>query len=227
MRLLALLTLLLLPLFGGFFPNTVQTTVKSVSENQITMRHSFPVNGMSGVIVHRYKNGQKAITKAVVQTAKSTLQSLTNPIVLHENMPTIKTAVTPGDKVIGGYLYHNVLLLAPDTKTYSKITRQYHKHWIHPDLYATYLAKHGEDIPTKENLAAFARQYHVGLIYIVGSENSRLLDPISGKIVSNKRAETNLPEEPKFPFYSRFEKLSSGFFSTDTGDYYKTMDSIE
>jgi hypothetical protein len=219
MKAFLLLTTLLLPLFGGFFPNTVQTTVKHVQGNQIIMHHSFPVNGMSGVIVHTYKNRQQAIIREVIQTKKSTLTTTDNPIVLHEEMPEIKTTVTPGDKVIGGYLYHNVLLLAPNDTTYFHITRKYKKHWIHPDLYATYLAKEGEDEPTKENLATFAKQYRVGLIYMVGKDGSKLLDPISGKIVAHKGTEVKASQNVTFPFYSRFQKL----LDTD-GNYYRTIE---
>ena len=46
-------------------------------------------------------------------------------ILQHDELPTIKTTVAPNDKVIGGYLYNNVLLLAPDADTYAKIVSQH------------------------------------------------------------------------------------------------------
>jgi len=130
-------------------------------------------------------------------------------ILHHDELPTIKTAVSPKDKVIGGYLYNNVLLLAPDADTYAKIISAHNKKWIHPDLFALYLSVQGEDAPTKENLANFAKKYQVGLIYIVRKNSAVLLDPISGKIVSQKSMK-NLPKEGTFPFYMRFKALDSG-----------------
>jgi len=119
-----------------------------------------------------------------------------------------------------------VLLLAPDANTYAKIVSSHTKKWIHPDLFALYLSVEGEEKPTKENLAIFAKKYQVGLIYIVRKNSAVLLDPISGKIVSRKSME-NLPKKGTFPFYMRFKSLDSGWFgSSIEGDYYKTMKSL-
>ena len=227
MHKIALITLLSLPLVAGFFPQTVHTSVKSVKENTITLNKKFPANGMSGVVIHNYGNDLTAITSRIAQTSSDGSVSLvTTDILHHDELPTIKTAVSPKDKVIGGYLYNNVLLLAPDADTYAKIISAHKKKWIHPDLFALYLSVQGEDKPTKENLANFAKKYQVGLIYIVRKNSAVLLDPVSGKIVSQKSM-TNLPKEGTFPFYMRFKALDSGWFGSDTeGNYYNTMESL-
>ena len=111
MHKIALIALVSLPLFAGFFPQTVHTSVKSVKENTITLNKNFPANGMSGVVIHNYGNDLTAITSRIVQTSSDGSVSLvTTDILHHEELPTIKTAVSPKDKVIGGYLYNNVLL---------------------------------------------------------------------------------------------------------------------
>lgn len=227
MRKIALAALLCLPLFGGFFPQTVQTSVKSIQGNTVTLNQKFPVSGMSGVVIHNYGNDLTAITTRIIQTSSDGSANLTNTNILHhENLPTIKTAVSANDKVIGGYLYDNVLLLAPDADTYAKIISQHKKTWIHPDLYALYLSTEGEERPTKENLSDFARKYQVGLVYIVRKNSAVLLDPISGKIISQKSM-SNLPAQGKFPFYMRFKQLDSGWFGGDVeGNYYTTMESL-
>lgn len=227
MHKIALITLLSLPLFSGFFPQTVHTSVKSVKENTITLNKKFPANGMSGVVIHNYGNDLTAITSRITQTsAEGSVSLLSTDIMHHEELPTIKTAVGPKDKVIGGYLYNNVLLLAPDADTYAKITSTHKKEWIHPDLFALYLSVEGEERPTKENLAHFAKEYQVGLIYIVRKNSAVLLDPISGKIISQKSM-TGLPKKGTFPFYMRFKSLDSGWFGgAAKGDYYNTMESL-
>ena len=227
MRKIALVALLCLPLFAGFFPKTVHTSVKSVDNNTITLNKKFPINGMSGVVIHNYGNDLTAITSRIAQTSSDGSVSLvTTDILHHEELPTIKTAVSPKDKVIGGYLYNNVLLLAPDADTYAKIVSSHNKKWIHPDLFALYLSVQGEEQPTKENLARFAKKYQVGLIYIVRKDSAVLLDPISGKIIS-KKSMSNLPAEGAFPFYMRFEQIDSGWFGSDVkGNYYNTMESL-
>ncbi|MBT8344221.1 MAG: plasminogen-binding N-terminal domain-containing protein [Sulfurovum sp.] len=227
MHKIALIALLSLPLFAGFFPQTVHTSVKSVKGNTITLNKKFPLNGMSGVVIHNYGNNLQAITSRIAQTSLDGSSSLvTTNILHHEELPTIKTAVSPKDKVIGGYLYNNVLLLAPDADTYAKVTSSHKKKWIHPDLFALYLSVQGEEQPTKENLAHFAKKYQVGLVYIVRKNSAVLLDPVSGKIVSQKSM-TNLPAKGAFPFYMRFEQIDSGWFGSDIeGNYYNTMESL-
>ncbi len=227
MRKIALMALTALPLFAGFFPSTVQTSVSSVGENTVSLTSALPVNGMSAVVIHDYGNSLEAITNYLTQTSSDGSAKLVSKDIIHHNaLPTIKTTVTAGDKVIGGYLYNNVLLLAPDANTYAKITSAHSKKWIHPDLFALFLSKEGDAHPTKANLATFAKEYQVGLIYIVKNGSAVLLDPISSQIVG-KKAMSNLPAQGQYPFFMRFEEIQTGWFSkSGTGNYYQSMESL-
>ena len=225
MRKIALFALLSLPLLAGFFPKTVHTSITSVNGQNITLKSAFPIDGMSGVVIHNYGNELTAITHRLTQTSSQGNAKLHLADILHhDELPTIKTAAAVGDKVIGGYLYDNVLLLAPDADTYAKITAQHpNKTWIHPDLFALYLAVHDDLLVTKGNLAGFAKKYQVGLVNIVRKDSAILLDPISGKTIA-KKAMKNLPNTGRFPFYMRFDKLDTGWFSSDIeGDYYLSI----
>ena len=224
MRKIALFALLSLPLLAGFFPKSVHTSIKSVEGKNITLKSAFPIQGMSGVVIHNYENDLTAITHRLTQTSKGNAKLLLADVLQHDELPTIKTAAVAGDKVVGGYLYENVLLLAPDADTYAKITAQHpNKTWIHPDLFALYLAVHDDLLVTKGNLARFAKKFQVGLIYIVRKDSAILLDPISGKTIAKKTMK-NLPNEGRFPFYMRFGKLETGWFSSDIkGDYYLSV----
>ena len=226
MRKIALIALLSLPLFAGFFPQTVHTSISKVSGKTVILNHPFPVNGMSGVVVHNYGNDLEAITSRIVQNSSGQALLLDSDIVHHDELPTINTPVRSSDKVIGGYLYRNVLLLAPDAQTYAKITSIYDRKWIHPDLFALFLAKEGDTVPTKSNLAAFAKAYQVGLVFIVGNGTAKLLDPISGKIVGQKSM-VGLPAKGEAPFFMRFDEIESGMFSSsNTESYYDIMKSL-
>ena len=226
---IALIALTALPLFAGFFPSTVHTSISSVSGKNISLRSSLPVTGMSAVVIHTYGTGNnlQAITRTLMQTSPGKAKLLENDTILHDELPTIKTAVRAGDKVIGGYLYNNVLLLAPDATTYAKVTSSVNKKWIHPDLYALFLSQEGEGIPSRENLAVFAKKYQVGLIYIIKKGSAVLLDPLSGKIVG-KKGVSNMPSKAQFPFYMRFDEIKTGWFSKSTkgGNYYNMVESL-
>jgi hypothetical protein len=224
---IALFTLLSLPLIAGFFPQSVHTSIKSVNGSSIMLKSKFPANGMSGVVVHSYGNGLTAITSRITQVSSDGTTSLIDAdIIHHDKLPTIKTPVKVGDKVIGGYLYNNILVLAPDADTYTKIVKSNSKKWIHPDLFALYLTVEGEDKVTKENLSIFAKKYQVGLVYIVRKDAAVLFDPISGKIVSQKSV-SNLPAKGQYPFYMHFEKLKSGWFGSEAeGNYYNMVGAL-
>ncbi len=225
---IAFIALISLPLFSEFFPKEVHTSIKSLKGDSITLKSKFPHNGMSGVVIHDYGNNLTAIISRITQLSSSGQAKLLDADVIdHDALPNIRTTISTKDKVIGGYLYNNVLLLAPDADTYAKITSATHKKWVHPDLFAVYLSTRGDDTPNKENLASFAKKFQIGLIYIVHKNSAVLLDPISGEIVG-ERDMSGLPKKGKFPFYMRLKILGSSWFGTskDIGDYYKTMQSI-
>ena len=214
------------PLLAGFFPPTIHTTIRTVDGNRVTLARPLPVNGMSGVVVHSFGKGLRAITGLLTQTGPGKATVRKGDLLNHKGLPTPKSVAAPGDTVIGGYLYNNVLVLAPNAETYSKITRSGNRFWIHPDLYAAFLAREGDGTPDASNLAKFAKEAQVGLIYIVQKNRAILFDPISGHIVGEKPFQP-VGNTTKYPFYNRFSKISSGFFGgSDSGDYYKAVGAI-
>ncbi len=226
-KIIALMAFAALPLFAGFFPSTVHTSISSAAGDNATLKSPLPVNGMSGIVIHDYGNELKAITTYVTQTASDgSAKLIAKDIMDHESLPMINTAVKAGDQVIAGYLYNNILLLAPDAHTYAKITSSHNKKWVHPDLFALFISQEGDAYPTRENLAAFAKDYQVGLVYIVRQNSAVLLDPISGQIVGEK-AMSDLPAQGEYPFHMRFEKIDAGWFADDDKvSYYQVMESI-
>jgi hypothetical protein len=221
--------MLFLPLAmqADFFPETTESSVGAVSQNKITLTKSLSAKGMSGIIVHNYGSDLKAITSYFVYDGGGGGTLIAYEPIMHESLPAIKSKVSPHDKVIGGYLYRNVLLLAPDAQTYTKITSASAKNWIHPDLYAMFLSKEKEQYPTKDNLAKFASEYQVGLIYIVKRGKAELYDPVSKRTISQMPMGA-LPAKGQFPFYMRLDKIEGGWFSKDTkGEYYQSIGAIQ
>ena len=226
MRKIVLMALTALPLFAGFFPQTTHTSISRITNKSITLVNSFPVNGMTGIVIHNYGNNAEAISSRIIQNNSEKITLLDNDIMHHDKLPTINTSVKPGDKVIGGYLYDNVLVLAPDARIYKNFTSIHHKTWIHPDLFALFLAKIGENTPTKKNLKAFANSYQVGLVCIIGHNGAKLLDPISGRIIGQESV-VGLPRKGKAPFFMNFDEIASSMFSSSKHlGYYKLMDTL-
>ncbi|WP_456393430.1 plasminogen-binding N-terminal domain-containing protein [Nitratifractor sp.] len=214
------------PLWAGFFPPTIHTTVKAVNGHQIALSRPLPVNGMSGIVIHDFGKGRQAITALLTQTSSGQATIRKGDLLDHKGLPTPKSVAQPGDKVIGGYLYSNVLVLAPNAETYRKIVRSGGRLWIHPDLYAAFLAREGDGTPSASNLAKFAREAQVGLVYIVQKNRAILFDPVSRRIVGQKPFRP-VGKETKYPFYTRFSKISGGLFGgSSKGDYYQSVGAI-
>jgi hypothetical protein len=216
--------LITIPLMADFFPKTTTTTISKVDEHTITLKKALPKVGMSCAIVHNYGNNINALIHMAKQVSKDgKIKLIDSDIIHHDNIPTINTKPHVGDKVIGGYLYSNILLLAPNEQTYENITKTYNKKWIHPDLFAMFLSQDGSAEPTKETLKAFAKRYQVGLIMIVQKNKIVLYDPLSQEEVASKAFKPQ-NKQTKYPFYMHFKEIESGWFSKKDGDYYKTME---
>jgi hypothetical protein len=219
-------SLVLSSLMADFYPSTVSSKVTGVKANIITLSKPLPYKGMSGVIIHNYGSKLEAISNYIIYENGNKARTMAFEPIIHEELPAVKPKVKLGDRVIGGYLYNNVLLLAPDANTYKSITSSSNKNWIHPDLYAMFLSKEGDQIPTQKNLAQFASEYQVGLVYIVIRGKGVLYDPVSRRYIKSKTL-TGLPAKGQFPFYMRLGKIESGWFSRDAiGTYYNTVGNI-
>jgi hypothetical protein len=214
-----------LPLLADLFPATMQSTILNTNNNIIQISPPFPVNGMSGIVIHTYKDGSSAATTAGVQNENGLLTVRDTPLMENGNLPQIATKAIAGDKVIGGYLYDNVLLLAPNQTTYNEITSKYRKNWVSPDNYASFISQKRDGIPTKENLASFAKSYQVGLIAVVKKDSIVVYDPLSQVVITKEPFA--MQTQTQTPFFSNFEKIRTGWFgSTVDDDYYTLMEQI-
>jgi len=212
---------------AGFYPTQIDTTVTAVNANSVTLAKPLPVSGMSGVVVHQFDARLQAIVGYIAKTTGNSARTISGTAITHTSLPSVKNNYRVGDSVIGGYMYDNILLLAPSEKVYADITRSSNKNWVHPDIFATFLSKNSQGLPTKENLEIFAKEYQVGLIYIVKKSVAILYDPISHNIVGKREFNTPITDI-KAPFYMRLKSIKSGMFSTTTGgNYYQIMDSIK
>lgn len=221
------LVLSTLPLLADFYPSTTTSSIAKVNQKSITLTRGLPAKGMSATVMHNYGKDLKAITSYMRYDGRKRGILLNNEPIEHSDLPSVKPKVRVGDQVIGGYLYRNILVLAPDASTYSKITKSADKNWFHPDLYAMFLSREGDQIPTKENLKKFANEYQVGLVYIVQRGKAILYDPISKSYISQKKL-TGLPTKGQFPFFMRLGKIESSWFSRDAkGDYYQMVGNIK
>jgi len=227
MRIFLVVSLLFLSvLMADFYPSTVQSSVAGIKGKSITLTRGFPAKGMSGIVMHNFGKDLQAITSYLKYNGGKSATLIANEPIHHDELPAVKPKIRVNDRVIGGYLYDNILVLAPNANIYAKIISSANKNWIHPDLYAMFLSQEGEQYPTKENLQKFANEYQVGLVYIVKRNKAVLYDPVSRRYVSQKTI-GGLPAKGQVPFYMRIGTIKAGWFSKKApGNYYQLMNSI-
>ncbi len=231
MRKIILMILSSLLLMAMDLPQRTKTTIQAIdNKKQVTLTNSIP-KGRSGIVVHSYGNGLFAITHTAISQGGTKATIGKYNMLKHDNLPTIKTDLKEGDQVIFGNLYDNVLLIAPNQKVYSSITKSIKKVWIHPDIYASFLIVNDEDRITKKNLKQFAMETQVGLVAIVAKDSLRIFDPISGNYLRRIAINTTINGKAQSPFYARFEQISTDIFSENDKKefpaYYKGIEKIK
>ncbi|MCK4442190.1 MAG: plasminogen-binding N-terminal domain-containing protein [Sulfurovaceae bacterium] len=231
MRKIVFMILSSLLLMAIDLPHRIKTTIQSINnKKEVILSNSIP-KGRSGIVIHNYGNGVFAITHTAISQGGSRATIGKYNILKHDNIPTIKTAIQQGDQVIFGNLYNNVLLIAPNEKIYSNITKSIKKVWIHPDIYASFLIVNDEDKITKKNLKKFAIESQVGLVAIVAKDGLRIFDPISGNYLRRVPINTSIHDKAQSPFYARFEQISTDIFSENSKKkfptYYKGINTIK
>jgi len=216
-------------LFADALPTSISTTVSNItSTGEIQLSSSVP-KGMSGIIIHNYGNGLSAITHTSISKGAAEASVSNYTAILHENIPSIQTAVAVGDKVIFGNFYNNVLLIAPNQIAYQQITKRFNRTWVHPDAYALEFMKKEESYLTTDSLSNFAKKNQIGLILIVTSNKLRVLDPISKQFIGETELLTN-PNSAVTPFYARFEQLNLstfGFTEKNYTPYFQSVDGLK
>ena len=209
-------------------PQSITTTIKSIDKNgHITLATSAP-KGMSGIVVHDYGNGLTAITNAVITGANADATLLKYTAISHENIPNVKTASVVNDKVILGNFYNNALLIAPDAKSYTKITQTFSKTWIHPDRFALDFMKSSQSAIDLNNIKEFAKKNQVGLVLIASKSGILILDPISKNFIGKSNITVDTSNAVK-PFFARFEQMDTSVFGMSKAtltDYNKAVEDI-
>ena len=210
-------------------PQRIETTIKSVNtQGAIQLSISVPA-GMSGIVVHDYGNGLSAITHRLVSQSNSMAKMLPYRAMTHENIPSIQTAIKVNDKVIFGNFYSNVLLIAPNEKSYSTIIKKFNKTWIHPDAYALDLMKTEESAISKQGLKKFSQANQVGLVLIATQNRLLILDPISQQFIGEESLNISSTKAMR-PFFSRFEQMSVSEFNfsdVKLKEYYQAIQELK
>jgi len=216
-------------LMADSLPQTIQTTIRSVQNNGQVQLASRAPKGVSGIVIHNYGNGLKAITHKVVSLGNGLALATPYTATEHEKIPTIQTPIKVNDRVILGNFYNNVLVIAPNLKSYTQIINQFQRTWIHPDNYAVEFMKEGNPSISLESLKNFATINQVGLVLIATENRVLVLDPMSQSFIGSTPLQLR-DRESMNPFFTRFKQKNTSTFSLSNisyTDYFQAVNGLK
>lgn len=118
-------------------------------------------------------------------------------------LPKPRGKVEQGDKITFRILYDKALLIAPNQSVYQGIADNFKNiDFLHSDIFATFLAKEGENMPRIADFAKFCAKFDLGLVFVALQNRVEILNCQSFKILDSKSLNlTDLDTNP--PFFTR------------------------
>lgn len=220
--------------FAGAFENKISLPILEVSEQTITTPAMNLRRGESGFVLHQLDSAHAMIlARAVVVAIDDNRARLAlQPLELFDNpsMPTPLLTPEVGDQVILRVFYNRAFAIAPNQQVYRAVTAQYPNiEWLHPDLFAAFLANQGRAAPTMEHFREICNAYATGVVYLVRENVGELRDCQTFAILHSDSLPSS--EEQIKPFFSRLgnmERSWLGFLRRDPKitNYYHYYDSL-
>ncbi len=210
-----------------------KTNILSISGNRATIKNSKDiVVGSSGIVIHKFGNNTSSIIARVDVIDKSgdkaTLEFHTYKALKQAALPIPGIAPKVGDKVILNYMYDRALIVAPNYKIYSEITKHFKNiTWIHPDVAGAYLAEHYRPNPDRKVFQKICKQNVASLIFFALNNEAVFVDCNNFKIV--KRLKGGRVKNAQLPFYTRIKGIDTSWFSFSSkkmdsySNYYKKL----
>ena len=202
-RVFVLLVTFSIVLFANFVPAKTYTTVTAVNGDRITMQNSFAINGMSGLVIRQLPAGEFALV-TVKQTAPKQAVIIDKDPLGGKNLANLKPIPKVGDKVVGGFMYNKVMVLAPNRDTFINVQNRFGIRSINPDIFMGFLANRGSSNPSSSDYKAFAKLTHIGLFVIFKNGFITLYDPLSNAEIGKVMMDISNYNAMK-PFYNTFK----------------------
>ena len=167
--------------------------------------------GESGIVSREVNGNEFIIAEAQVDFINDGIASvkISDFTKMNEKyLPKPLGKVAQGDKITFRILYDKALLIAPNQSAYQAIVDRFSDmDFLHSDIFATYLAKEGENMPSVADFGRFCAKFDIGLVFIAGQKSLEILNCQSFKILDS--SPLNLSNESVIaPFFTRISKES-------------------
>jgi len=180
-KILALFILGISFTYANLIPQKSYTTLTAVNGNSVTLQNPLGVNGQSGIIIRTLPTGN-FVTSYIMQTSSNKAIIIDKDPIDGKNLATLQEVAKVGDRVIGGFLYDKVVILAPSKAIFEQVQNMLQVKSIDPDIYGSFVKTGGS------SYKKFAKLTGIGLIIVVKGKKVKIIDAITNKII----ATTNL-----------------------------------
>ncbi len=188
--------------------------------------------GESGIITRDINGNVFILGIAIIDNIKdgiATIKVKKFESIKNIYMPTPIGIPKENDKITFRILYDRALLIAPNQSTYQEIINNNKNiDFIHPDIFALYLAENDIQEPKNSNFKEFCDKYNVGLIFITKQNNIDVFDCQSFKVITNDAIQIKDINTQK-PFYTRLsnETINKLFDLDNIKEYFDYYGAIQ
>ena len=165
--------------------------------------------GESGIISREVNGNEFIIAEAQVDSINEgvAVVKISEFTKMREKyLPKPQGKVAQGDKITFRILYDKALLIAPNQSAYQAIVDRFSDiDFLHSDIFATYLAKEGENMPSIADFARFCAKFDIGLVFVAGQKSLDILNCQSFKILDSSPLSLG-DSNAVAPFFTRISK---------------------
>ncbi|MGX2982948.1 plasminogen-binding N-terminal domain-containing protein [Helicobacter sp. 23-1045] len=167
--------------------------------------------GESGIITREINGNEFIIANALVGEIKDgfAIVSISEFSQMREKyLPKPRGKVSEGDKITFRILYDKALLIAPNQNVYQEISEKFSKiDFLHSDVFATFLAKEGKNMPDSADFAKFCAKFDLGLVFVALQNRVEIFNCESFKMLDSTPFRPK-DRSAKKPFFTRISDES-------------------
>jgi len=210
-----------------------KTTITQINGTQATIKDSKDiVIGSSGIVIRNFGDKTSSIIARVDVIDKNddqaTLQFHTYIALKQTALPIPGVTPKVGDSVVLNYLYDRALIVAPNYKIYSEITKHFKNiTFVHPDIMGAYLAEHSRPNPDRKLFKTMCRDNVASLIFFALNDEAIFVDCNNFKVV--KKLKGGRVRQAQLPFYTRVKGIDTSWLNFSSSkmssysNYYKSL----
>lgn len=220
----------------GVDTKVVRVSVDSVQKDTIVFDAGDLQVGESGVIVTKNQSHAIIIAQAVIESideGRASAKIEAFDTIEQRYLPTPINKPQVGDEVLFRSFYNRAIAIAPNQESYQFVIRNNPTiQFMYIDLFAAYLQQQSLNDPKPKHFKEFCPKYSVGLVFIVDSNHTRVLDCQSFTLLETQSPPPDevLHASVITPFFSRIshpgKPLGSRFKSYDSKDYFSYYDAL-